>query len=60
METTFDMMTLHYMVKLLKASYSDVLGAIKALGLRGRQADRYSDRVWTRAEYQQIRAHLGR
>jgi hypothetical protein len=56
MATTFETVSLHYMVRLLKANYSAVLGAVKALGLRGRVQN--GERVWTRAEFEQIKTRL--
>jgi hypothetical protein len=59
-ETSFANLTLHYMVKLLGATYSDVLGAIKALGLKGRRNDLKAPRVWTGAQFRQIKTYLGK
>lgn len=58
MDATFKTMSLHYMVKLVGANYSDVLGAIKATGLRGHMVR--GERVWTNEEFQQIKQKLGK
>ncbi len=57
MKTSFETVSLHYMVRLLGRTYSEVLDAALATGLKGRVKD--GTRVWTREEVETIRRHLG-
>lgn len=58
MKTTMKTVSLHYMVRMLKATYSQVIAAFHALGLRGRVIN--GERVWTADEAEQIRIHLAK
>lgn len=57
--TTFPTVSLNYMVKLTKATYSDVLAAVKTLGLPGHRSASGA-RVWTREEFERIAAQVAK